>query len=127
MKNLLKYLFPIIAALAFCHGAKGGSSISQENIPADVRNELTATQNPGISAPEADFCLPRQVSSVNAPRLQNNCRRSETTHRQNITFIKSGKTINSCLSYIVQEQSIFHHSPLIRPSSRLLYLGQLII
>ena len=127
MKNLLKYLILSIVALAFYHGAKGDCSVNDFSTYQDIQNEFSVGNNTSLSSPKADFCLPRQVSSVSIPRLQNNCRRSETSHRQSDMFIKAGKTVNAGIKYIVQKLSILSHSSLIRPSDRLLYLGQLII
>lgn len=127
MKNLLKYIILGIVALAFYNGAEGGFSVNEEKFPIDFPNELSTIYNSSLSAPDSDLCQTRQVSSVSLPRLQNNSRRSETTSRQNVTFLKAGKTVNPGIRYIVQKQSILSHSSLIRPSDRLLYLGQLII
>lgn len=127
MKNLLKYLILGIVALAFYHGVQGDSSVIEKNSYLDIRHDFSAAGITSISTPESDFCIPRQVSSVNAPRLQNNGRRHETSHRHNVVFMKAGKTINAGVKYIVQKQSILVHSSLIRPSNRLLYIGRLII
>lgn len=127
MKNLLKYLILGIVALAFHHGVQGDSYADEKNSCLDIQHDFSAAGITSISTPESDFCIPRQVSSVNAPRLQNNCRRHETSHRQNVVFMKAGKTINAGVRYIVQKQSILAHSSFIKPSNRLLYLGRLII
>ena len=125
MKNLLKYLILGILALGFYHDPQGESSVSEKNNFLDFQKEFSVTDISSISTPESDFCIPRQVSSVSVPRLQNNFRRHETSHRHNVIFIKAGKTINACIKYIVQEQSILVHSSFIRPSDRLFYIGRL--
>ena len=127
MKSLLKYLILGIVALAFYHGAQGDVFANEKHRCLDIQHDLSATGITSISSPESDFCIPRQVSSFNVPRLQNNCRRYETSHRQNVVFMKAGKTINAGIKYIVQKQSILVHSSFIRPSNRLLYIGRLII
>lgn len=126
MKNLLKYLILGIVALAFYHGAQGDVFANEKHRCLDIQHDLSATGITSISSPESDFCIPRQVSSVNVTRLQDNGRRHETSHRQNVVM-KAGKTINAGVKYIVQKQSILVHSSFIRPSNRLLYIGRLII
>ena len=125
MKNLLKYLLLSLVALAFHMGAKDDLS-AHEDIQ-DYASAYTASLNVSITAPTTDICLPRQVSTVSAPRLQSNSNRHETTHRQNFEVVKSGKTINATIRYVVQKQSLIIHSSLIEPANKLVSLCRLII
>ena len=125
MKNLLKYLLLSLVALAFHMGAKG-DMFAHEDIQ-DYASAYTASLNVSITAPTTDICIPRQVSTVSVPRLQSNSNRHETSHRQNCEVVKSGKTINATLRYVVQKQSLIIHSSLMEPANKLASLCRLII
>ena len=127
MKNLLKYLLLSLVVLAFHIGAKDGLSAHEDIQDYDCASAYTASLNVSITAPTADICIPRQVSTVSVPRLQSNSNRHETSHRQNHEVVKSGKTINSILKYVVQKQSLILHSTLMEPANKLVSLCRLII
>ena len=131
MKKWLKYLLVSIVALAFYNGA--GEFFDSPSLYGEYTSSISSTT---ISNPETDICAPRPESSVTAPRpasnvsssrIQSNGRRHESSHRQNFEFVKSGKTINSGIRYVLQKQSIFNHSSLIEPASRLVCLCRFII
>lgn len=131
MKKWLKYLLVSIIALAFYDSA--GEFFDSPSLHGEYTSSICSTT---ISNPETDICAPRQESSVTAPRpasnvsssrIQSNGRRYESNHRQNFEFVKSGKTINSGIRYVLQKQSIFNHSSLIEPASRLVCLCRFII
>ena len=130
MKRWLKYILFSIIALAFYNSASGlpfdkDSEYEVQNINYILSEYIV--HNTSISSQDTDFCPPRPVSTFSAPRLQSNGRRHDNSARQNFEFVKSGKTINSGIAYIVQEQSIFSHSTLIETSRRLVCLCRLII
>ena len=127
MKYWMKYLLLSIVALALHWGAK-----AEFNVPEDVpvfnsSSVYTSSLNVSITTPEADIYIPRQVSSVTAPRLQSNSNRHETSHRQNWEVVKSGKTIDAILRYFVQQQSLNIHSALMEPANKLVSLCRFII
>lgn len=126
MKTLLKYLFPVIAALAFLNGPDNSAPAAADDasVPA---SQAHMTSDSKISETESELCLPRQVSSACPQQLQSSARRTGGMHRNNIEFTKSGKIINADLRYFIQRQSIIIHCSLIEPALRLLYLGRLII
>ena len=135
MKNWLKYLLVSIVALAFYNGAgehnvvlKATSAVNEELI-SSIAGATFSTPKSDIFAPRpgSSVTAPRPISSVSSPRLQSNGRRHESSSRQNFEFVKSGKTINSAIRYVLQKQSILSHSTLIEPASRLVCLCRFII
>ena len=127
MKSLLKYLLLSLVALAFHMGAKGGLFAHEDIQDYDYASASAASLNVSIAAPTTDICIPRQVSTVSVPRLQSNSNRHEISHRQNHEVVKSGKTINAILRYVVQKQSLIIHSSLMEPANKLVSLCRLII
>jgi hypothetical protein len=141
MKNWLKYLLVSIVALAFYNGA--GEHLVAERCSSEAIENTSGIENvynssvcTNLSSPDSDFCAPRPEPSVTAPRpapnvsssrMQSNGRRHESSSRQNFEIVKSGKTINSGIRYVLQKQSIFSHSTLIEPASRLVCLCRFII
>ena len=127
MKNLLKYLLLSIVALAFYMGAKADLFAHEDVQEYNYASAYTTSLNVSITSPKTDICIPRQVSTVTVPRLQSNSNRHETSHRQNHEVVKSGKTINSILKYVVQKKSLIIHSSLMEPANKLVSLCRLII
>ena len=135
MKNWLKYLLVSIVAQALYHVAGDFHVVAKATSTSN--NELISSiAGSTFSTPDTDICAPRPESSVTAPRpasnvsssrLQSNGRRHESSSRQNFEFVKSGKTINSGIRYVLQKQSIFSHSTLIEPASRLVCLCRFLI
>ena len=126
MKKLLKYLLPLIAITVFCNCAERSASVVPEDQAADLLIGYDMRDS-GISATDAEICLPRQVSFGNTSRVQSAPRRTTGTHRNNIEFAKSGKIVNADLRYFIQRKSIIIHSSLVEPAHKLLCLGKLII
>ena len=127
MKNLLKYLLLSIVALAFHLGAKADLFAQEDVQEYDYASAYTTSLDVSITSPKTDICIPRQVSTVTVPRLQSNSNRHESSHRQNHEVVKSGKTINSILRYVVQKKSLITHSTLMEPANKLVSLCRLII
>ena len=127
MKKLLKYLLLSMVALVFHMSAGDAFSIHEDINSCPAARECSAALNISISSPTADICIPRQVSTVSVPRLQSNSSRHETSHRQNFEVVKSGKTINSSLCYVVQKRSLIIHSSHMEPANKLVRLCKFII
>ena len=127
MKNLLKYLLLSIVTLAFHMGAKADLFAHEDVQEYDYASAYTTSLDVSITSPKTDICIPRQVSTVTVPRLQSNSNRHETSHRQNHEVVKSGKTINSILRYVIQKKSLITHSTLMEPANKLVSLCRLII
>ena len=126
MKKLLKYLlFFLAAAVLWGEADKEMSSVTAEDV-ADMVLEK-AISNTDLSQSDHQFSLPRQTSFANSQRAQSSVRRTNSVHRNNTEFAKSGKVVNAGLRYVTQTKSIILHSSLIEPAHKLIYLGKLII
>ena len=126
MKKLLKYLlFFLAAAVLWGEADKEMSSVTAEDV-ADMVMEK-AISGTDISQSDHEFSLPRQTSFANSQRAQSSVRRTNSVHRNNTEFAKSGKVVNAGLRYVTQTKSIILHSSLIEPAHKLIYLGKLII
>ena len=126
MKKLLKYLLFFLAAAVLWGAAdKEMSSVTAEDV-ADIVMEK-AISGTDISQSDHEFSLPRQTSFANSQRAQSSVRRTNSVHRNNTEFAKSGKVVNAGLRYVTQTKSIIIHSSLIEPAHKLIYLGKLII
>lgn len=126
MKKLLKYLLFFLAAAVLWGAAdKEMSSVTAEDV-ADMVMEK-AISGTDISQSDHEFSLPRQTSFANSQRAQSSVRRTNSVHRNNTEFAKSGKVVNAGLRYVTQTKSIILHSSLIEQAHKLIYLGKLII
>ena len=126
MKKLLKYLlFFLAAAVLWGEADKEMSSVTAEDV-ADIVMEK-AISGTDISQSDHEFSLPRQTLFANSQRAQSSVRRTNSVHRNNTEFAKSGKVVNAGLRYVTQTKSIILHSSLIEPAHKLIYLGKLII
>ena len=126
MKRLMKYLLLFIVAATFWSSESNATSSHYAEDIADISFNGFVSQT-SVSSPESQFNLPRQSSISSGPGVQGAIRRTQTAHRNNIEFTKSGKVFNAGLRYSVQLHSIIIHSTLVEPSRRLLCLGRLII
>lgn len=126
MKKLLKYLlFTLAAAFLWATADREMSSVTAEDV-ADMVLEK-AISNTDLSQSDHQFSLPRQTSFANSQRAYSSVRRTNSVHRSNTEFAKSGKVVNAGLRYVTQTKSIIIHSSLIEPAHKLIYLGKLII
>ena len=124
--KLLKYLlFFLAAAVLWGEADKEMSSVTAEDV-ADIVMEK-AISSMDLSQSDHQFSLPRQTSFANSQRAQSSVRRTNSVHRNNTEFAKSGKVVNAGLRYVTQTKSIIIHSSLIEPAHKLIYLGKLII
>ena len=126
MKKLLKYLLFFLAAAVLWGAAdKEIPSVTAEEV-ADMLLAETSS-HADFSPVDHSFSLPRQTSFANSQRAQSSVRRTNSVHRNNTEFAKSGKVFNAGLRYVIQAKSIIIHSSLIEPAHKLIYLGKLII
>lgn len=126
MLKILKYLLPVVFAVAFWSGTDGSVADIEDGFMNETTFDVLCCQD-SITETESHLCLPRQISSGNASRLQTSARRTTCIQRSNLEFAKSGKIINAGITYLVQTNFIFSRSTLYEPSSRLVTLGRLII
>ncbi len=128
MKSLLKFIVPIIMAIAFIDGLSQSDTTSlNSNDWADYTSELGSSYYRDWTPSGSDLTLPRQISAANGLRLQATGKRSNASQKSSSEFIKSGKTVNSCIRYFTQEKSIITYASYIKPSVRLISLCRLII
>lgn len=126
MKKLLKYLLFFLAAAVLWGAAdKEMSSVTAEDVADMVLEKAISSMD--LSQSDHQFSLPRQTSFANSQRAQSSVRRTNSVHRNNTEFAKSGKVVNAGLRYVTQTKSIIIHSSLIEPAHKLIYLGKLII
>ena len=126
MKKLLKYLlFFLAAAVLWGTADKEMSSVTAEDVADMVLEKAISSMD--LSQSDHQFSLPRQTSFANSQRAQSSVRRTNSVHRNNTEFAKSGKVVNAGLRYVTQTKSIIIHSSLIEPAHKLIYLGKLII
>lgn len=126
MKKLLKYLlFFLAAAVLWGEADKEMSSVTAEDVADMVLEKAISSMD--LSQSDHQFSLPRQTSFANSQRAQSSVRRTNSVHRNNTEFAKSGKVVNAGLRYVTQTKSIILHSSLIEPAHKLIYLGKLII
>lgn len=126
MKKLLKYLLFFLAAAVLWGAAdKEMSSVTAEDVADMVLEKAISSMD--LSQSDHEFSLPRQTSFANSQRAQSSVRRTNSVHRNNTEFAKSGKVVNAGLRYVTQTKSIILHSSLIEPAHKLIYLGKLII
>ena len=126
MKRLLKYLLPVIMAAAFWNYADADASQGPE-VPAADCSVDKAAHDASFSSAENEVFLPRPTNFTCAQRVQNAVRRTNSAHRSNFEFAKSGKVINADLRYFSQRKFLINHSTQIEPSYRLFSLCKLII
>lgn len=126
MKKLLKYLLFFLAAAVLWGAAdKEMSSVTAEDVADMVLEKAISSMD--LSQSDHQFSLPRQTSFANSQRAQSSVRRTNSVHRNNTEFAKSGKVVNAGLRYVTQTKSIILYSSLIEPAHKLIYLGKLII
>ena len=126
MSNLLKYLIPIIIAIAFIDGVDNSDSVVLTDSVQDVSTEVEAFYS-DYSSSDLDVYISRRISSTNVLRLQNTPTRANTTHRHNFEFMKAGKVVSIETSNFIQKKSQIIHSSFTKPVHRLISIGKLVI
>ena len=126
MKDFIKYLILIIIAFAFIDGmGKSNSTVTMNSIE-DLTTEFV-TAHTDFSIFDSALHSSRQVSPVNTSSLQNISQRANNGHRQNYTFIKAGKILNTGVINSIYNNSQTYYSYLTKPTHRLISFGKLII
>ena len=127
MRNLLKYLFPVLIIVAFCNvTGRHDAPVSDFSIPGSQIEE--STLDTFITETGSDISTPRNVSLSGVSRHNTAVRRSNNAHsRSHSEFIKSGKTLNSSIIYSFQRYSVIVSTSVVAHACKLVYLGRLII
>ena len=126
MKKIVKYLIIAIIAIAFFGGTNKSDSAMAENSIEDLTIEFVTTDT-NFSIFDSALHSSRQVSPVNTSSLQNTSQRANNGHRQNYTFIKAGKILNTGVINSIHNNSQTLYSYLTKPIHRLISFGKLII
>lgn len=127
MKNLLKYMIPIVMiAVLSCVAGRLESSSHQ-----DALSNTVSFKNPAfselLSSSDPDSSIPRQIiADTNNP--QPNARKTENTHaRPFVELAKSGKAHNLPVVCSVQRKSVTINTSIVEHSHKLVCLGKLVI
>lgn len=126
MTKFIKYLIVIIFAIAFFGGTNKSDSTIVENSIENLTTEFV-TVHIDFSIFDSALHSSRQVSPVNTSTLQNTSQRANNGHRQNYTFIKAGKILNTGVINSIYNNSQTYYSYLTKPTHRLISFGKLII
>lgn len=127
MKNLVKYLFPVICFAVFFCKADNICFEKQKAFDYCVL-EATAADVSSISESEQDICLSRPVTYEAPQSVRNVQRRGEAGQKYSTcTFIKGGKRVSAAGYINRQNNSKQVFSTLAEPAMRLSRLGKLII
>ena len=114
-------------ALGLHGSAKEVLAVMEEGCFRDFPLEYADVHDTCLSSLEAEFYPPHQASSISVPRLQSNVGRSKNGHRHNYEFIKSRKTVNAGIRYMVQIRSMSTYFSPIWPFYNLASLCRFII
>ena len=126
MTKFIKYLIVIIFAIAFFGGTNKSDSTIVENSIENLTTEFV-TAHIDFSIFDSALHSSRQVSPVNTSTLQNTSQRANNGHRQNYTFIKAGKILNTGVINSIYNNSQTLYSYFTKPIHRLISFGKLII
>lgn len=127
MKNLVKYLFPVICFAVFFCKADNICFWEQTDCNCCVL-EAVASDVLSISESGQDICLSRPVTFEAPQSVRNAQRRGEAGHKYSTcTFTKGGKRVSVAGYISCQNNSKQIFSTLPEPAMRLSRLGKLII
>lgn len=122
MKELLKYLFPIMIALFL--GSKESSVADTDVSSFPIHNEICQTC---ISACDSELCLPLQENISLASRLRSFTRKKVVIQKALSEFMWADKLISINFHSFTSNRFKSLHSSLSDPTQRLRFLNILII
>ena len=126
-KKLKIFILIVLATVALSGCTTKPDSIIVEN-RADISYSNIGVQYFDIDAPDIDLSLPRQVSGIsNIHRVPNLLKRTNSWHKNNFEFVKSGKVVNVSISNFIQKESLSNLHRFAKSASWLISLGKLII
>lgn len=127
MKELLKYLFPVLlAAITFISGA-------DESVATDTRSAAddaivpTASYASDSWSPDVSPNLPEEFSGAHAFRVPSATQRTKTAHKNPFGFLKVSKVTATGIHHFIDKESLIVYSSFIKPAHRLISLGKLLI
>ena len=126
-KKLKIFILIVLAAVALSGCTTRSGSTTIENQTLTSHYDIDA-QYFDIDAPNVDLSLPRQVSGIsNIHRVPNLLKRTNSWHKNNFEFVKSGKVVNVSISNFIQKDSLSNLHRFVKSASWLISLGKLII
>ena len=126
-KKLKIFILIVLATVALSGCTTKPDSIIVEN-RADISYSNIGVQYFDIDTPDIDLSLPRQVSGIsNIHRVPNLLKRTNSWHKNNFEFVKSGKVVNVSISNFIQKESLSNLHRFAKSASWLISLGKLII
>ena len=125
MKNLLKYLLPFVAIVAFCGAASGFCASSDESDQSCLLPIETGVCQASFATSGSAVCVPAQVSLPSTVRAEESARRTENAHRSHFVFLKSGKITNSGIGHSVRQSGFVVSTAVTEHAHKLIYLGKL--
>ena len=128
MKNLPRFIIPVLA-IAFaciCCTENYDSKVSDIQTYAQTIEQKGSINSFSIPS-QYDLNLPRQISGINLPRLQNSSKRKTNASKNNFELKKNCKAYNGVTRIIVQKESLNIQNYHIKTVNRLTVLGMLII
>ena len=126
-KKLKIFILIVLAAVALSGCTTRSGSTTIENQTLTSHYDIDA-QYFDIDTPDIDLSLPRQVSGIsNIHRVPNLLKRTNSWHKNNFEFVKSGKVVNVSISNFIQKESLSNLHRFAKSASWLISLGKLII
>ena len=129
VRNILKYFIPVvIVAFTFIISSAGKSDFINQESQTDVSYSDFDVHYFDYDTPNADLNLPRQISGIsNIYRTLNVAKKTNSWHKNNVEFVKSGKVVNVSISNFIQKESLSNLHRFAKSASWLISLGKLII
>lgn len=130
MKNRLKYiivLLCIISAWSIANPTTTSLEVAGYECTDQQGSEGCTVNATSIIFPDAGLYLARTGSPININIAQQCNRRNDTETRLNTSYLKSGKIINTGVSFSIFNNLKLFYSVLSEPIHRLISLGRLII
>ena len=128
VKILLRYIIPIVLAVIAFYNYSYESDFTF-NIENQAKILTPKKYYQSIESPisYSHLNLPRQISGGNNTCIQHTSHRANNLYKSNFRFVKCGKEINATIRNFIQKETVNIHYTFIKPVSRLIGLGKLII
>ncbi len=126
VKNLFRFIIPIIIAAAFINGFELVESTITDDYTIDSSTENAANID-DCSTCDFEARLPNQPSPTSALRLQNTSKRSNCFHNNQFKAIKASRIDGLDKRNYSQQKNLIIHYSFTRPFHRLISLGKLVI
>lgn len=127
MKNLLKYIIPILFIMALLGAnSKPDAPSGQSSSPVSIVEEVSSPESFNPSAADCVFAVSR-IPSPCTVRLQGSDRRTDYTHRYIFRALKCGRAFNISVTHLIPRIFVLANTPVTKHTHKLVFLGRLII